>query len=123
MTRIAHNAALFLLLAFLVNTGGWTFDRAILEDIVFEAQRTSVSADSHYLDLGSTNASAEHDGKTQNVCNHGCHFLTHFQGEISQDFQWSVAAMPQERIAHTRSTPSSYSPTTPLRPPRLLAWI
>lgn len=122
MIRIARHAALLLLLAFLVNAGGWTFDRAILEDMVFEAQRTNVSVDGGFLDLG-IDHSAERTAKAQDLCNHGCHFLTHFQGEISRVFRWTAAGMSRERIIHSFATPSSFSPTLQLRPPRLLAWI
>ena len=111
---------LFLLIAFLISASGWAFDRAILEDMVHESQRITASIDiPDSIDLGADAAAQAH----ATPCNHGCHLLTHFQGEVIQGFSLGLAPRPSEAFTEPLSTFPLPAPGTQLRPPRLLARI
>ena len=120
MQKSARTPVLFLLVAFLISASGWTFDRALLEDMVHESQRVTgslTSADS--IDLGADLAT-----KAQTApCNHGCHILNHFQGETTPGFYLTLTPRPSEAFTEPLSTFPLPAPGTQLRPPRLLARI
>ena len=116
----ARTHVIFLLIAFLISASGWAFDRAIFEDMVHESQRITASTsilDS--IDLGADAAAHEHAVP----CNHGCHFLTHFQGGVIKGFSLALAPRTNEAFTEPLSTFPLPAPGTQLRPPRLLARI
>lgn len=111
---------LLLLISFLISVGGWSFNHAILEDMVFESQRITASvynADAIYLGADATAKAYA------TPCNHGCHFLTHFQGEVIQGFQFALLPRPSKAFAEPHSAFPALTPHTQLRPPRVLARI
>lgn len=108
-----------LVLVFMASMGTWFYSTALQEDALFETERVVVAMNGEQL--GATDADARHAIADKSVCNHGCHYLNHFQGELRQDSTFSSVHPVGEAIV-TRILPIPHvSPEQALRPPRLPA--
>ena len=116
MNGIIHRTIYFLVFAFVINAGGWTFNKEAVADVWFGEQYCQAVDDDH--------SSAEpEDHKTvssKNHCNHWCYNVVNFIGLLSQ----RTPVMPE--FANEYSIQQSfaihfYFPDGRFRPPRLLS--
>ncbi len=113
MKRHLRQAIYFLLLTFVSNTIGWTFNQEAVADVLFEEQRSLAMNVEHTAD--------QHDESNaiqpQQTCNHWCQAVAHFMGLPSQ----STFLIPEyfgEYTAPPLVTLQLYSPDDLFRPPR-----
>nr|SPS05983.1 conserved protein of unknown function [Candidatus Nitrotoga fabula] len=116
MGKLFRQTIYFLVITFVINTVGWTFNKEAVADVWFGEQHCQVEDDDH--------SSAEpEDHKTvssKSPCNHWCYNVENFIGLLSQ----SALVMPE--FSNEYSIQQSfvihfYFPDGRFRPPRLLS--
>lgn len=116
VTRTARRIVQFMLIALVINMGGWTFNKEAVADVWFAEQCSSTVDDTHF-------STGHDDLKTvspQGTCNHWCHAVGHFMGLPGQ----SASVTPEFAIEYSTPQPLAIqfsSPDGRFRPPRLFS--
>ncbi|MHB1233918.1 MAG: hypothetical protein ACYCZQ_15235 [Burkholderiales bacterium] len=75
----------FLLTIFLANMLAWSFGSEALADWVTEEHAAVMSNVSDAMSGGPADSR-----QTEQTCNHGCHAVNHFQGQVSESLSFAV---------------------------------
>jgi len=116
VTRTTRLIIQFMLIALVINMGGWTFNKKAVTDVWFGEQRSLAVDNEHSL--------TEHKGlkvvSHQIPCNHWCHAVGHFMGLPGQ-LAFVTPKFTNEFPIQQYATIQVSSPDGLYRPPRHLA--
>ena len=116
MSTFFRQTIYFLVITFVINAVGWTFNKEAIADVWFDEQHCQTEDDGH--------SSAESESlitvSSKSTCNHWCYTISHFIGLFSP-----MGLMTLE-FANTYAIPQSstiqfFAPEGRFRPPRILS--
>ena len=116
MPTLFRQTIYFLVITFVINAVGWTFNKEAIADVWFDEQHCQAEDEGHTLaepeDINTVSS--------ESPCNHWCYTVGHFigllspMGFITLEFANSYATQPSSTIQFS-------APDGRFRPPRLLS--
>lgn len=106
----------FLVITFVINAVGWTFNKEAVADVWFNGQHCPTEVDAH----SSAKPQDLITGSYQIPCNHWCHTIGHFIGLLSP-MEFMTLEFANTYALQLSSTIQFFAPDGRFRPPRILS--
>ena len=116
MSTFFRQTIYFLVITFVINAVGWTFNKEAVADVWFNEQYCQAKDEAH----SSAELEDPSNDSSKSPCNHWCYIVGHFIGLLSP-MEFITLEFANTYAIQQSSTIQFFAPDGRFRPPQLLS--